>query len=254
MFAGSTVTTRNSTVKRLRNISMTFGSTPLLSLRKTAWKSSIREFEWFLSGSSNINDLHTSVQKWWTPWANKLGIIANNYSKQFKHFKGEDGKPFDQIQYLIDALTNNPYSRRTIATTWNTSDMCNPYTPITNCHGTIIQCFVEPGDNTLHMTMYQRSADVLLGLQHNLIQYWALLMYLAHRSGREVGSFTWVGGDNHIYDCHFGAAGRMCSERVDNIVTPELIYTPTSDEFLAVDFSIKGEYKPLNTESLPMVV
>jgi thymidylate synthase len=233
----------------------TFTRTPLIAIRRTAWKSALREFEWFMSGSNNIKDLHPSVHKWWEPWANLEGNIVNNYSQQFKKFHGRLDSPIiDQVEYLKESIVEHPYSRRAVITTWNTADMVSLATPITNCHGTTIQAFVEPRDNTLHLTMYQRSSDMVLGLPHNLIQYWAFLQYLAHHGGRGVGSFTWIGGDCHIYDNHVDMAKRMISESIEPLEEIELVYNPTSEEFLADDFTLSAKYDPIIKESLEMTV
>ena len=253
LVCGSTVTTRNSETLRSRNLMTTFDKAPLISIRRTAWKSALREFEWFMSGSNNIDDLHPSVHKWWEPWANEDGFIHNNYSEQFRNFIGIEGT-VDQIEYLKDAVKDHPYSRRAVITTWNTADMIHHSTPITNCHGTVIQAFVEPEDNSLHLTMYQRSSDMVLGLPHNFIQYWAFLQYLAHHGKREVGTFTWIGGDCHIYDNHIDMAKKIIAADADSIDEIELIYKPTSEEFKADDFTLSAKYNPLIKESLEMTV
>lgn len=257
LLTGSEIDTRNSITKRCRNLIATFSETPLMGIRKTAWKNAIREMEWFISGSSNIKDLHPSVHKWWIPWADRHGDIDNNYSKQFRHF-GSEPYEVDQIKYVIDTLKDHPNSRRNVITTWHTYDMLSPDTPITNCHGTMIQCFVEP-DDSVHMTMYQRSCDMVLGVPHNWIQYWALLQYLAHQSNRSVGSFTWIGGDCHIYKDHTGVANEIMNIGLNNQFEDKkeqvkLLYTPTSKDFKAEDFSLDGDYKPLLTTSAKMVV
>lgn len=250
--SGSEITTRNSVTKRARNLSTTFTTTPLVSVRKTAWKLALREMEWFLSGSNNINDLHPSVRHWWQPWADDQGLIKNNYSIQFSDFVGHDGA-VNQITALLEGIQKHPFSRRNIITTWNTADMLHPSTPITNCHNSLTQAFVEP-DNTLHLTTYQRSSDMVLGLPHNFIQMWAFLQYLAHHANRSVGSLTWVGGDCHIYESHIEAARRIISADLSNITTPNLIYTPTSLAFKAEDFALDSPYSPLNSEKLVMIV
>lgn len=131
--------------------------------------------------------------------------------------------------------------------------MASPRTPITNCHGSLIQAFVDT-ENKLHMTMYQRSSDMVLGLPHNWIQYWAMMMWLCHNSGRKMGTFTWLGGDCHVYECHFDAVDEICKTDVGSVKTPQLIYNPTSSSFKASDFSLDNEYKPIIKKSLPMVV
>lgn len=255
---GEEVETRNSKVLRKINLTATFKQTPLISVRKTAWKSALREWEWFMSGSSNVKDLHKSVQKWWEPWSDKNGTIKNNYSKQFKRSRGEynsswKDKGFDQINYMIETLRDHPNSRRNVITTWNTAEMIDDTTPITNCHGTIIQCIVDT-KNKIHMTMYQRSNDMILGYPHNIIQYWAFLMYLASKTGREVGTFTHHIFDAHIYEDHIELAKKIVDSDLTLAKTPELIYNKTSEEFEMENFSLEGEYKPLITESAEMIV
>jgi len=280
---GKPVKTRNENTLRSRNLMYTFTSTPLVSIRRTAWKNALREFEWFMSGSSNINDLHEKVHPWWKPWADETGEIKNNYSKQFRKFVGlqqvvdyyddadteddlygdtqhitHESDPedygFDQIEVFKHGIKEHPFSRRNLITTWNTSDMQAEGTPITNCHGTVIQAFVEPDDNSLHLTMYQRSCDMVLGVPHNYIQYWAFLMWLAHHGGRKVGTFTWIGGDCHIYPDHMDMAKRIVQGGGAASAAPQLVYTPTSEDFKADDFSLDGEYQPLIKESLKMTV
>ena len=256
---GETISGRNGDTESLLGQRLVFYGTPLVSVRRTAWKLALREFEWFLSGSNDINDLHESVRHWWEPWANESGYIHNNYSKQFRDFAGHGhngGARYcdstDQVQYLIDQLKNDPHSRRNVITTWHTHDMVSPKTPITNCHGSMIQVRVN-SSNEIDMIMYQRSADMILGVPHNWIQYHAFMLYLAHQSGRKVGSFTWLGGDCHIYEEHLDIAEEIIDTDTGDVTTPELIYTPTSNDFKADDFKVTG-YKPILKKSPKMVV
>lgn len=249
---GSDIESRNSTTKRYRNLSATFNSTPLISIRKTAWKSALREMEWFLSGSNNIKDLHPSIHSWWQPWVELDGSINNHYGVQLTDFVGRYGS-INQVEYLIKNIKEDPYSRRHVITVWNSADMFHFSTKLTNCHNTCTQAFVEP-DNTLHLHTYQRSADMLLGVPHNFIQMWAFLMYLSHHTGYKVGSLSWMGGDCHIYQSHIEAAKKIITNDPTSFLTPELIYTPTSNNFLANDFSLIGGYKPLISDRLEMIV
>ncbi len=248
---GHTLTTRNSVVKRIFARTLTFTSTPLISVRKTAWKNALREWEWFMSGSTNIKDLHDAVKPWWKPWANVWGDVHFNYSAQFRAAYECEGTDFDQIQYLIDGIKEHPFSRRNVITTWNTMDMASKDCPITNCHGTIIQAFVNP-NNSLHLVTYQRSVDTICGLPHNLIQYWAFLLWLAHLTSRTVGSLTWIGGDVHVYEAHFPLAHKILA--VTPKASPELVYKPTSEQFLAEDFTLFSPYFPVLTDRAEMIV
>lgn len=251
---GESVETRNSKCLRIVCECVTFLHTPLVSVRKTAWLNALREWEWFMSGSHNINDLHPAVRSWWEPWADKDGWIPYNYSSQFRHYRNvPGGRPVDQIQVLVDGVKNHPFSRRNVITTWNTADMLRPENPITNCHGTVIQAFVSPKSNKLSLVTYQRSIDSVCGLPHNWIQYWAFLLWLAHRGGRSVGELKWIGGDVHLYEAHKDLARRMIVVQTPQ-EPPELIYTPSGDDFKADDFKLEGEYAPVIVERAEMIV
>jgi thymidylate synthase len=217
---------------------------------------------WFLSGSNNINDLGKNVQKWWTPWADKQGVVKFNYGEQLRHWYGEE--EFDQLKSFIYGIKNHPFSRRNVMTTWNASDMNNAHCPITNCHGTIIQAFVRESQvglkNILDITMYQRSVDVICGLPHNWIQYWAFLQWLAKITGHVVGSFYWIGGDIHIYEQHFDLAKKLArlSEEFPKAsgYVPTFLYNPVPDEtqFKPADFSLSHPYEPLCSDHAELIV
>lgn len=247
---GTELVTRNDTVKRIVGIVADIQSTPLLSVRKTAWRSALREWEWFMSGSNNIYDLHPSVRHWWKEWATPTGTVPFNYSKQFRRAKGEFGR-IDQIGVLLEGIAKHPNSRRNVITTWNTQEMNDPLCPITNCHHSLTQAFVEGGK--LYLLTNQRSADMVCGVPHNWIQTWAFLMWLAHRTGLQVGGFRWIGGDCHLYQAHYELADRIIAAEGE-IVTPTLAYNPTDEMFRADDFTLIGEYKPLITDKAEMVV
>ena len=249
---GYPIKTRNSLVSRLYGISLKFNTTPLISIRKTSWKLTLREWEWFMSGSKHIADLHPSVHHWWAPWVNTRGEVPANYSRQFRYFYGEH-HVIDQIQMLIDGIKNHPNSRRNVITTWNTADMVHPDTPITNCHNTMTQAFVT--NNRLDLVTYQRSVDVICGLPHNLIQMWAFLLWLAHRTNTQPGYLQWIGGDVHVYEAHQRLAAKMVNGlgHIDNDA-PELVYQSSGEDFKADDFSLSKEYKPIFTDRAEMVV
>lgn len=251
---GNYMDTRNGKVVRSTNKMITFDSTPLIGIRKTSWKNALREWEWFMSGSSHLEDLHPSVRSWWEPFAVD-GCVNYNYSAQLRMAVGYDlDKYCDQIMYLIDGIKSNPTSRRLVATTWNASDMTNSDCPITNCHGTVIQFFAQP-NGKLDLTMYQRSCDLMLGVPHNWIQYWAFLQYMAHVTGKLVGSFTWVGGDVHVYNSHIEMAYKMLKHNEQLPRVPQMEYYPSEGTtFKADDFVLDAEYEPVFKERLKMEV
>ncbi len=241
---GDEIVTRNSKVKSCFYLEpVDFYSTPLVTIRKTAWKTAIREMEWFISGNSKCPD---ELLPWWKNQLTHDGYYFDGYPEQFRHFHAKES--FDQIQFVIDGLRNNPNSRRLIITTWNPYEMANiternnnPNCP-SCCHGTILQFFVR--NDYLHMISYQRSADMLLGVPHNWIQYWALLLYLAHRSDLKPKSMRWIFGDAHIYQVssHITTTIQIINhDIIPSIHEPKLVYTPTSDEFKASDFKLIGE-------------
>lgn len=246
--AGDVVTTRNHEVYSHFNLpNVTFTTTPLVTLRKIAWKKALREMEWFLSGKSKCPE---ELLDWWHGQLNEDNRLIDGYGNQLRGSTFSDGSTFidgfDQVKFIQDALKNNPNSRRLVMTTWNAGEMANitasnnnPNTP-TCCHSIIVQFFVR--DGRLSMKSYQRSADMLLGVPHNWIQSWAMLMWFAHHAGLKVGSMTWMWGDAHIYDeqSHVDTAETMISfyTGMDEV---KLIYTPTSTDFKASDFSIVGD-------------
>lgn len=246
---GDLVETRNHLTKSCCDLdSITFTQTPLVTLRKTAWKLALREMEWFMSGDTKCPD---ELMPWWKDQLGYGGMYRGGYSHQYRR-SGYSGT-FDQIQYLLNGMRNNPNSRRLVMTTWNPSDMTyitelnhNPLTP-SCCHASLVQLFVREG--RVHMTHYQRSADLLLGVPHNWIQYWALLLYFARHSELDVGSLRWIFGDAHIYQepSHLDAVKQLLlipvQPEVDNSFN--LRYNPVVQnqgvpEFKASDFVMEG--------------
>ena len=261
---GTRLKTRNHDCIRRHTITIIFHQTPLVSVRKTAWKTALREWEWFMSGSNNIKDLHPAVHHWWKPWVDEDGNVRYNYSQQFRSFNGVPHAPeemasayeprcVDQIAYLIEGIKVHRTSRRLVATTWNASEMMMPDCPVTNCHGTVVQFFSDEKTNILDMTTYQRSCDLIVGVPHNWFQYWAFLLWMAKRTGSKVGKMTWIGGDVHVYDepSHRKAADWIVEHAGDTTAKegygpPELVHTAESEdlEFKADDFELNRPYYP----------
>ena len=247
---GQSITARNALTQSSIDLPpMIFDATPLVTLRRTAWQKAIREMEWFLSGDAKCPD---DLLDWWAGQLNPNGEYLRGYGSQWRQWHGF----YDQIGPLIFGLMQHPTSRRHILTTWNPLDMfnitrlnANPNTP-TTCHSTVIQWFVRGG--ALHLSSYQRSADMLLGLPHNLIQSWALLLWIARQAGLQSGTMRWIVGDGHIYQehSHLQAVFELLQEetRVDTHA-PELIYQGgVGDDFRAADFEMMGEIpEPVTT-------
>lgn len=263
----TTIKTRNHEVKRVTaNIVFEFKETPLVTLRKTAYRKAISEFEWFMSGDDRCPD---NLLDWWKGQLGPDNRYLYGYATQLRGGPFSNG--FDQVKFVLDALMNNPNSRRIITTTWDADDMANithlnsnPSTP-TTCHGTMVQYYVN--GNKLDMFHFQRSADLLLGLPHNLIQYWAYGLYLARHSELTMGKITWMIGDAHIYqdESHVNAVQEIVDgqtydfnfpeieigeDHVDNVKFSEieLVYNYSgkvdrydTPRFLASDFTMVGD-------------
>jgi len=247
---GSLVETRNYLCKTLFDLNpVTLISTPLVTFRKTAWKKALRELEWFMSGDTKCPD---ELLDWWRGQLDERQNYYSGYSEQLRHSRALNNKGFDQVEFILNGLRNNPNSRRLVMTTWNPWDMAhitelnnNPNTP-TCCHGTLIQYFVREG--FLYAYHYQRSADVLLGLPHNFIQHWALLLYFAKQSKLSRGTMRYQLGDAHIYqhETHIEATEQILKLKsypfIENTFVlryvGEVSNTPV---FRADDFIMEGE-------------
>lgn len=242
---GDNVESRNGPARSLIDLEQTtFTATPLVTLRKTAWKKAIREMEWFLSGNAKCPE---ELRDWWQDQLNPAGDYLSGYGAQLRHFPAVPLEGWDQIQALIAGICAHPTSRRLIATTWHPWEMSlitaingNPRTP-TTCHGTVIQAFVRNGE--LSLKTYQRSADLLLGVPHNWIQYWALLLWLSARCGLQPGKLLWCWGDAHIYQhpTHCEAVAAILDAYTNDRPAPALEYRGDAlDGFHADDFAMTG--------------
>ncbi len=259
---GILLDSRNGPVKSLcETEQIIFTETPLVTLRKTAWQKALREMQWFLSGELTCPE---ELRDWWDGQLSPEGRYYSGYGEQWRNFSDDGG--YDQIQALIDGLREHPHSRRLVAMTWNPKDMAvitrlnrNPQTP-TTCHGTILQAFVRDGG--LRLTMYQRSADLLLGAPHNWCQYWALLLWLAYHTGLRPVSLRWLGGDCHIYQhpTHLTAARAIIDARApQRICLPTLRYCPDTGVqehpvFTAADFVMVGAWPEPVTRIRPVLL
>jgi thymidylate synthase len=254
---GTKASTRNGITKMSFGLTASFDYFPLVHLRRTAWKLALREMEWFLSGSTNIKGLHESLHHWWEPWADNCGEIDFSYGKQFRDFSaGPNG--YDQLQGFISGLKDDPYSRRHVMTTWNSYEM--QIAPISNCHGTVVQAIVQEKQD-LNLIMYQRSADMLLGVPHNWVQYWAFGKYLEYLTGYKFKKLVWFGGDCHIYEKHVDVAKKMVkfpTEKIENMSNLRYYGQFKNGKFKADDFRLSSfdnnGYKPIFVDKLEMVV
>ena len=171
---------------------------PCVTTKKLHLKSIIHELLWFLKGETNIKYLNENGVKIWDEWADKNGDLGHVYGYQWRSWPTPDGKHIDQIQKVIEQLKVTPNSRRIIVSAWNVSEIESMALP--PCH-TFFQFYVA--NNKLSCQLYQRSADIFLGVPFNIASYALLTMMIAQVCNLELGEFVHTLGDAHIYSNHF---------------------------------------------------
>ena len=170
---------------------------PLVTTKKVHLKSIIHELLWFLKGETNIAYLKENGVSIWDEWANEAGELGPVYGKQWRSWEGPNGEIIDQITDVINQIKKNPDSRRLIVNAWNVADL--PRMALMPCH-TMFQFYVA--NNKLSCQLYQRSADVFLGVPFNIASYALLTMMMAQVCNLEAGDFIHTFGDVHIYTNH----------------------------------------------------
>ena len=170
---------------------------PLLTTKKLHLRSIIYELLWFLRGDTNVAYLQKNKVRIWNDWADENGELGPVYGKQWRSWEGKNGETIDQISQLIEQLKRNPDSRRHIVSAWNVSDVKNMALPPCHC---LFQFYVN--DGKLSCQLYQRSADIFLGVPFNIASYALLTMMIAQVCELEVGEFIHTLGDAHIYLNH----------------------------------------------------
>ena len=170
---------------------------PLLTTKKVHTKSIIHELLWFIKGDTNIKYLTDNGVSIWNEWADENGDLGPVYGKQWRSWAAPDGRVIDQLQDVLNQLKRNPDSRRMIISAWNPADVPNMALP--PCH-LLMQFYVA--DGKLSCQLYQRSADVFLGVPFNIASYALLTMMIAQECGYEAHEFVWTGGDTHLYLNH----------------------------------------------------
>lgn len=170
---------------------------PLLTTKKVHLRSIIHELLWFLQGDTNLRYLHENKVTIWDEWADPDGNLGHIYGYQWRSWPGYDGTATDQINQVIRSIRENPDSRRHIVSAWNVADLHNMALP--PCH-VLFQFYVA--DGTLSCQLYQRSADIFLGVPFNIASYALLLMMVARVTGLKPGEFIHTFGDAHIYNNH----------------------------------------------------
>ncbi|WP_438472282.1 thymidylate synthase [Rhodococcus erythropolis] len=170
---------------------------PLVTTKKVHLKSIVNELLWFLRGDSNVAWLHEHGVSIWDEWADENGELGPVYGVQWRSWPTPSGEHIDQITQTVEILRSNPDSRRIIVSAWNVADI--PQMALAPCHA-FFQFYVA--DGKLSCQLYQRSADMFLGVPFNIASYALLTHMMAQQAGLDVGEFVWTGGDCHIYDNH----------------------------------------------------
>jgi len=170
---------------------------PLLTTKKLHLKSIIHELLWFLNGETNVKYLQDNGVRIWNEWAREDGELGPIYGYQWRSWPASNGKHIDQISQVVDSIKNNPNSRRHIVSAWNVGEIENMALP--PCH-ILFQFYVA--DGKLSCQLYQRSADVFLGVPFNIASYAILLQMMAQATGLKPGEFVHTLGDAHIYNNH----------------------------------------------------
>tara|TARA_B110000211_G_scaffold101827_2_gene118493 strand:+ start:5451 stop:6245 length:795 start_codon:yes stop_codon:yes gene_type:complete len=212
---------------------------PLLTTKKLHLRSIIHELLWFLKGDTNIKYLKDNGVKIWDAWADENGDLGPVYGYQWRSWPNPDGSQTDQIEKLIDSLKNNPDSRRHIVSAWNPSFIDDMALPPCHC---LFQFYVA--DGKLSCQLYQRSADVFLGVPFNIASYAILTMMIAQVCGYEVGDFVHTFGDVHIYSNHMEQADIQLSR--DSRPLPQMKLNPEVKnlmDFTFEDFTLEN-YDP----------
>jgi thymidylate synthase len=204
---------------------------------------------WFLQGDTNVRYLKENGVSIWDDWADEQGELGPVYGKQWRRWETPGGGSIDQIRKLIDGLKNNPDSRRHIVSAWNPSEVDQMALP--PCHA-LFQFYVAGG--RLSCQLYQRSADIFLGVPFNIASYALLTMMVAQVSDLQPGDFVWTGGDCHLYLNHLEQAKLQLSREPRPL--PKMVINPSVKnifEFRFEDFTLEG-YDPHPHIKAPVAV
>lgn len=212
---------------------------PCITTKKLHLRSIIIELLWFLSGDTNVRYLKENNVKIWDEWANAEGELGPVYGHQWRSWPALDGRTIDQVAGLVEQLKNNPDSRRHIVSAWNVADIDKMALPPCHC---LFQFYVANGK--LSCQLYQRSADVFLGVPFNIASYALLTMMLAQVTGLSPGDFVHTFGDVHLYKNHFEQAELQLTRQPREL--PQMRINPEVKDIFAFrfeDFELTG-YDP----------
>jgi thymidylate synthase len=222
---------------------------PLITTKKVPFRLIAAELLWFLSGKTNIQPLLDQDVHIWNDWAGPDGELGPVYGKQWRAWERTDGTTVDQIDWVINEIKTNPNSRRLIVSAWNVGEL--EQMALQPCH-TLFQFDVT--DGRLSCQVYQRSADLFLGVPFNIASYALLTHVVAQQTGYEPGELIWVGGDCHIYSNHVEQVSEQLGREVRPFPDLELTRRPESiDGYRLEDFKVVG-YNPHPAIKAPVAV
>jgi thymidylate synthase len=216
---------------------------PLVTTKKCHLKSIIYELLWFLQGDTNIQYLKENNVRIWDEWADENGDLGPVYGKQWRSWEGANGVEVDQVKDLIHQIKTNPDSRRMIISAWNVADL--PKMKLMPCH-CLFQFYVA--DGKLSCQLYQRSADVFLGVPFNIASYSLLTMMIAQVCGLQPGEFVHSFGDVHLYRNHFEQAELQLSRTPFPL--PQMKINPAIDDIFGFQYS---DFELINYQSHPAI-
>lgn len=209
---------------------------PMLTTKKLHLKSIVHELLWFIAGDTNVKYLQDNGVRIWNEWADADGDLGHIYGYQWRSWPDYKGGHIDQLSEVIETIKNNPDSRRMIVSSWNVADLPNMNLP--PCHA-FFQFYVA--DGKLSLQLYQRSADVFLGVPFNIASYALLLMMVAQVTGLKCGDFVHTLGDSHIYSNHIEQVKLQLTREPFKL--PQIKINPDVKsifDFTFDDFSLEG--------------
>ena len=216
---------------------------PLVTTKKIHFPSIVHELLWFLKGDSNIKYLNENGITIWDEWADENGDLGRIYGVQWRSWRNSKGETIDQISNLMNTLKNEPDSRRHIVSSWNVGDLSDMNLP--PCHA-LFQFYVV--DNKLSCQLYQRSADVFLGVPFNIASYALLTMMIAQVCNLKLGDFVHTLGDAHIYSNHFDQTKIQLSREPKDL--PQMIINPNVQDIFKFKFN---DFELINYECHPHI-
>ncbi len=222
---------------------------PAVTTKKLHFRSIIHELLWFLRGETNLKYLHDNQVSIWDEWADANGDLGPVYGYQWRSWPAPDGRHIDQISKVLELLRKNPDSRRILVSAWNVADLDKM--ALQPCHA-FFQFYVAEG--RLSCQLYQRSADIFLGVPFNLCSYALLTHMLAQQTDLQPGEFIWTGGDCHLYLNHLQQVDQQLSRKPHSL--PQLVIKrrpPSLFDYKFEDFEIAG-YQSHSAIKAPIAV